>query len=246
MAAIICSGIMLKKTRRFAGDPAPFVMELPAYHMPTLGNVLRSMWERGWSFIKKAGTIILLSTIFVWFTTYFGWVDGQFQMLSEEQIDGSILAKIGNAIAWIFAPLGWGNWEAVVASITGLIAKENIVGTLGILFGNGDGTVYQAMGAAFNGVTGYSFMVFNLLCAPCFAAIGAIKREMNNRKWTWFAIGYQCGFAYLIALMINQFGGWFLGAGNIIGTIVAVIVLAGLLYMLFRPYKDATKLSVKM
>ena len=246
MAAIIVSGIILKKTKMFAGDPAPFVMELPAYHWPTLGNVLRSMWERGWSFIKKAGTIILLSTIFVWFTTYFGWVDGQFQMLSEEQIDGSILAKIGNAIAWIFAPLGWGNWEAVVASITGLIAKENIVGTLGILFGNGDGTVYQTMGAAFNGVTGYSFMVFNLLCAPCFAAIGAIKREMNNRKWTWFAIGYQCGFAYLIALMINQFGGWFLGAGNIIGTIVAVIVLAGLLYMLFRPYKDATKLSVKM
>ena len=246
MAAIVISGIMLKKTKMFSGEPAPFVMELPAYHWPTLGNVLRSMWERGWSFIKKAGTIILLSTIFVWFTTYFGWVDGQFQMLSEEQIDGSILAKIGNAIAWIFAPLGWGNWEAVVASITGLIAKENIVGTLGILFGNGDGTVYQAMGAAFNGVTGYSFMVFNLLCAPCFAAIGAIKREMNNRKWTWFAIGYQCGFAYLIALMINQFGGWFLGAGNIIGTIVAVIVLAGLLYMLFRPYKDATKLSVKM
>ena len=246
MAAIIVSGIILKKTKMFAGDPAPFVMELPAYHWPTLGNVLRSMWERGWSFIKKAGTIILLSTIFVWFTTYFGWVDGQFQMLSEEQIDGSILAKIGNAIAWIFAPLGWGNWEAVVASITGLIAKENIVGTLGILFGNGDGTVYQAMGAAFNGVTGYSFMVFNLLCAPCFAAIGAIKREMNNRKWTWFAIGYQCGFAYLIALMINQFGGWFIGAGSIIGTIVAVIVLAGLLYMLFRPYKDATKLSVKM
>ena len=246
MAAIIVSGIILKKTKMFAGDPAPFVMELPAYHWPTLGNVLRSMWERGWSFIKKAGTIILLSTIFVWFTTYFGWVDGQFQMLSEEQIDGSILAKIGNAIAWIFVPLGWGNWEAVVASITGLIAKENIVGTLGILFGSGDGTVYQAMGAAFNGVTGYSFMVFNLLCAPCFAAIGAIKREMNNRKWTWFAIGYQCGFAYLIALMINQFGGWFIGAGSIIGTIVAVIVLAGLLYMLFRPYKDATKLSVKM
>ncbi len=246
MAAIIVSGIILKKTKMFAGDPAPFVMELPAYHWPTLGNVLRSMWERGWSFIKKAGTIILLSTIFVWFTTYFGWVDGQFQMLSEEQIDGSILAKIGSAIAWIFAPLGWGNWQAVVASITGLIAKENIVGTLGILFGNGDGTVYQAMSAAFNGITGYSFMVFNLLCAPCFAAIGAIKREMNNRKWTWFAIGYQCGFAYLIALMINQFGGWFLGAGNIIGTIVAVIVLAGLLYMLFRPYKDATKLSVKM
>ena len=246
MAAIIVSGIILKKTKMFAGDPAPFVMELPAYHWPTLGNVLRSMWERGWSFIKKAGTIILLSTIFVWFTTYFGWVDGQFQMLSEDQIDGSILAKIGSAIAWIFAPLGWGNWQAVVASITGLIAKENIVGTLGILFGNGDGTVYQAMGAAFNGITGYSFMVFNLLCAPCFAAIGAIKREMNNRKWTWFAIGYQCGFAYLIALMINQFGGWFVGAGSIIGTIVAVIVLAGLLYMLFRPYKDATKLSVKM
>ncbi len=246
MAAIIVSGIILKKTKMFAGDPAPFVMELPAYHWPTLGNVLRSMWERGWSFIKKAGTIILLSTIFVWFTTYFGWVDGQFQMLSEEQIDGSILAKIGSTIAWIFAPLGWGNWQAVVASITGLIAKENIVGTLGILFGNGDGTVYQAMSAAFNGITGYSFMVFNLLCAPCFAAIGAIKREMNNRKWTWFAIGYQCGFAYLIALMINQFGGWFIGAGSIIGTIVAVIVLAGLLYMLFRPYKDATKLSVKM
>ena len=246
MAAIIISGIMLKKTKMFAGDPAPFVMELPAYHWPTVGNVLRSMWERGWSFIKKAGTIILLSTIVIWFTTYFGWVDGQFQMLSEEQIDGSILAKIGNAIAWIFAPLGWGNWEAVVASITGLIAKENIVGTLGILFGNGDGTVYQAMGAAFNGVTGYSFMVFNLLCAPCFAAIGAIKREMNNRKWTWFAIGYQCGFAYVIALMINQFGGWFVGSGSIIGTIVAVIVLAALIYLLVRPYKAADKLSVKL
>ena len=246
MAAIIVSGIILKKTKMFAGDPAPFVMELPAYHWPTLGNVLRSMWERGWSFIKKAGTIILLSTIFVWFTTYFGWVDGQFQMLSEEQIDGSILAKIGNAIAWIFAPLGWGNWQATVASITGLVAKENIVGTLGVLYGGGEGTVYDAIGAAFTGISGYSFLVFNLLCAPCFAAIGAIKREMNNRKWTWFAIGYQCGFAYLIALMINQFGGWFIGAGNIIGTIVAVIVLAGLLYMLFRPYKDATKLSVKM
>ena len=246
MAAIIVSGIILKKTKMFAGDPAPFVMELPAYHWPTLGNVLRSMWERGWSFIKKAGTIILLSTIFVWFTTYFGWVDGQFQMLSEEQIDSSILAKIGNAIAWIFAPLGWGNWQATVASITGLVAKENIVGTLGILYGGGEGTVYDAIGAAFTGISGYSFLVFNLLCAPCFAAIGAIKREMNNAKWTWFAIGYQCGFAYLIALMINQFGGWFIGAGSIIGTIVAVIVLAGLLYMLFRPYKDATKLSVKM
>ena len=246
MAAIIVSGIMLKKTKMFAGDPAPFVMELPAYHWPTLGNVLRSMWERGWSFIKKAGTIILLSTIFVWFTTYFGWVDGQFQMLSEEQIDASILAKIGSAIAWIFAPLGWGNWQATVASITGLVAKENIVGTLGVLYGGGEGTVYDAIGAAFTGISGYSFLVFNLLCAPCFAAIGAIKREMNNAKWTWFAIGYQCGFAYLIALMVNQFGGWFIGAGSIIGTIVAIIVLVGMLYMLFRPYKDATKLSVKM
>ena len=246
MAAIIISGIILKKTKMFAGDPAPFVMELPAYHWPTLGNVLRSMWERGWSFIKKAGTIILLSTIFVWFTTYFGWVDGQFQMLSEEQIDSSILAKIGNAIAWIFAPLGWGNWQATVASITGLVAKENIVGTLGILYGGGDGTVYDAIGAAFTGITGYSFLVFNLLCAPCFAAIGAIKREMNNAKWTWFAIGYQCGFAYLIALMINQFGGWFVGTGSIIGSIVAVAVLVFLLYMLFRPYKDATKLNVKL
>ena len=246
MAAIIVSGIILKKTKMFAGDPAPFVMELPAYHWPTLGNVLRSMWERGWSFLKKAGTIILLSTIFVWVTTYFGWVDGQFQMLSEEQIDSSILAKIGSAISWIFAPLGWGNWQATVASITGLVAKENIVGTLGVLYGGGEGTVYDSIGAAFTGISGYSFLVFNLLCAPCFAAIGAIKREMNNAKWTWFAIGYQCGFAYLIALMINQFGGWAVGAGSIIGTIVAVIVLAGLLYMLFRPYKDATKLSVKM
>ena len=246
MAAIIVSGIMLKKTKMFAGDPAPFVMELPAYHWPTLGNVLRSMWERGWSFIKKAGTIILLSTIFVWFTTYFGWVDGQFQMLSEDQIDCSILAAIGGVLAWIFKPLGWGNWQAAVASITGLVAKENIVGTLGVLYGGGDGTVYDAIGAAFTGITGYSFLVFNLLCAPCFAAIGAIKREMNNAKWTWFAIGYQCGFAYLIALMINQFGGWFVGGGSIIGTIVAVIVLVGMLYMLFRPYKDATKLSVKM
>ena len=246
MAAIIISGIILKKTKMFAGDPAPFVMELPAYHWPTLGNVLRSMWERGWSFIKKAGTIILLSTIFVWFTTYFGWVDGTFRMLSEEEIDCSILAAIGGAIAWIFAPLGWGNWQATVASITGLVAKENIVGTLGILYGGGDGTVYDAIGAAFTGITGYSFLVFNLLCAPCFAAIGAIKREMNNAKWTWFAIGYQCGFAYLIALMINQFGGWFVGTGSIIGTIVAVAVLVFLLYMLFRPYKDATKLNVKL
>ena len=245
MAAIIISGIMLKKTKMFAGDPAPFVMELPAYHWPTLGNVLRSMWERGWSFIKKAGTIILLSTIFVWFTSYFGWVDGTFQMLSDEQIDCSILAKIGNAIAWIFAPLGWGNWQAVVASITGLVAKENIVGTLGVLYGGGDGSVYDAMAAAFTGITAYSFLVFNLLCAPCFAAIGAIKREMNNTKWTWFAIGYQCSFAYVIALMINQFGGLFTGSANILGVIVAVALLAGMIYMLVRPYKEATKLSVE-
>ena len=245
MAAIIISGIMLKKTKMFAGDPAPFVMELPAYHWPTLGNVLRSMWERGWSFIKKAGTIILLSTIFVWFTSYFGWVDGTFQMLSDDQIDCSILAKIGSAIAWIFAPLGWGNWQAVVASITGLVAKENIVGTLGVLYGGGDGSVYDAMAAAFTGITAYSFLVFNLLCAPCFAAIGAIKREMNNRKWTWFAIGYQCGFAYVIALMINQFGGLFTGSANILGVIVAAALLAGMIYMLVRPYKEATRLSVK-
>ena len=242
MAAIILSGIMLKKTRMFAGDPAPFVMELPAYHWPTLGNVLRSMWERGWSFIKKAGTIILLSTIFVWFTTYFGWVDGTFRMLEESEIDSSILAAIGGAIAWIFKPLGWGNWQAAVASITGLVAKENIVGTLGILYGGGDGTVYEAMAQAFTGITAYSFLVFNLLCAPCFAAIGAIKREMNNAKWTWFAIGYQCGLAYVVALMINQFGGLFTGNVNVPGVIAAVLLLAGILYMLFRPYKEATKL----
>ena len=246
MAAIILSGIMLKKTRMFAGDPAPFVMELPAYHWPTLGNVLRSMWERGWSFIKKAGTIILLSTIFVWFTSRFGWLDGQFGMLEEDQISASILAKIGNAIAWIFAPLGWGNWQATVASITGLVAKENIVGTLGVLYSGGAGTVYDAIAAAFNGITGYSFLVFNLLCAPCFAAIGAIKREMNSPKWTWFAIGYQCGFAYAVALMINQFGGLFTGNANIIGVIAAVIVLAAIIYMLVRPYKEATKLTTKV
>ena len=245
MAAIVISGIMLKKTKMFAGEPAPFVMELPAYHWPTLGNVLRSMWERGWSFIKKAGTIILLSTIFVWFTSYFGWVDGQFQMLSDEQIDCSILAKIGGAIDWIFAPLGWGNWQAVVASITGLVAKENIVGTLGVLYGGGAGSVYDAMAAAFTAITAYSFLVFNLLCAPCFAAIGAIKREMNSAKWTWFAIGYQCGFAYVIALMINQFGNLFTGNANILGVIVAVILLAGIIYMLCKPYKEATKLAVK-
>ena len=246
MAAIIVSGIMLKKTKMFAGEPAPFVMELPAYHWPTVSNVLRSMWERGWSFIKKAGTIILLSTILVWFTTYFGFVDGQFQMLSEDQIDSSILASIGNLIAWIFIPLGWGNWQATVASITGLVAKENIVGTLGILYGGGDGTVYQNLATAFNGITGYSFLVFNLLCAPCFAAIGAMKREMNNAKWTWFAIGYQCGFAYAIALMVNQFGSAFTGHLNIVGLIAAVAVLAFMLYMLFKPYKEATKLSAKV
>ena len=246
MAAIIISGIMLKKTKMFAGDPAPFVMELPAYHWPTLGNVLRSMWERGWSFIKKAGTIILLSTIFVWFTSRFGWLDGQFGMLEEDQISASILAKIGNAICWIFAPLGWGNWQATVASITGLVAKENIVGTLGVLYSGGAGTVYDAIAAAFTGITGYSFLVFNLLCAPCFAAIGAIKREMNSPKWTWFAIGYQCGFAYAVALMINQFGGLFTGNANIIGVIAAVIVLAAIIYMLVRPYKEATKLTTKV
>ena len=246
MAAIIISGIMLKKTKMFAGDPAPFVMELPAYHWPTLGNVLRSMWERGWSFIKKAGTIILLSTIFVWFTTYFGWVDGTFRMLDESEIDSSILAAIGGAICWIFKPLGWGNWQATVASITGLVAKENIVGTLGILYGGGDGTVYQNIAQAFTGITGYSFLVFNLLCAPCFAAIGAIKREMNNHKWTWFAIGYQCGFAYLVGLMINQFGNAFTGSLNIIGLIAALAALALIVYMLVRPYKEATKLSAKV
>ena len=246
MAAIIVSGIMLKKTRMFSGEPAPFVMELPAYHWPTLGNVLRSMWERGWSFIKKAGTIILLSTVFIWFTTYFGWVDGSFQMLSDEQIDCSILAKIGSAVAWIFAPLGWGNWKAVVASITGLVAKENIVGTLGILYGGGEGTVYQNLASFFNGVTGYSFLVFNLLCAPCFAAIGAIKREMNNRKWTWFAIGYQCGFAYVIALMINQFGRLFVGGVNVLGLIVAAALLAGMVYLLCKPYHEADKLTTRV
>ena len=246
MAAIIISGIMLKKTKMFAGDPAPFVMELPTYHWPTLGNVLRSMWERGWSFIKKAGTIILLSTIAVWFTTYFGWAEDGFRMLSEEEIDCSILAHIGSLIAWIFAPLGWGNWKAAVASITGLVAKENIVGTLGILYGGGDETVYQALGAVFTQISGYSFLVFNLLCAPCFAAIGAIKREMNNAKWTWFAIGYQCGFAYLCALMVNQFGKAFTGSLNVIGLVAAIAALAFIIYMLVRPYKEATKLSTKV
>lgn len=246
MAAIIISGIMLKKTRPFLGEPAPFVMELPAYHMPTVGNVLRSMWERGWSFIKKAGTIILISTILVWFTTYFGFVDGTFQMLSDEQIDHSILAAIGNAIAWIFNPLGWGNWQAAVASITGLVAKENIVGTLGILYGGGEATVYQNIAAAFTAVSGFSFLTFNLLCAPCFAAIGAIKREMNSAKWTAFAILYQCSFAYAISLMINQIGSAFTGNLNIIGLIVAIVLIIGMLYMLFKPHKESTRLSKRI
>ena len=244
MAAIILSGIMLKKTRPFAGEPAPFVMELPAYHLPTVANVLRSMWERGWSFIKKAGTIILLSTILVWFTTYFGWVDGAFRMLGEEEVSHSILASIGGVLAWIFSPLGWGNWQAAVASITGLVAKENIVGTLGILYGGGDGTVYQNLAQAFTGITGYSFLVFNLLCAPCFAAIGAIRREMNNARWTWFAIGYQCGFAYAIALMIHQFGNAFTGNLNALGLIVALAILVGMIYMIFKPYREATKRKI--
>ena len=244
MAAIVISGIMLKKTRRFAGDPAPFVMELPAYHWPTPGNVLRSMWERGWSFIKKAGTIILLSTILVWFTSRFGWLDGSFGMLEEDRIDASVLAAAGGAICWIFAPLGWGSWQATVASITGLVAKENIVGTLGVLYGGGELTAWQAIGAALTPVTGYSFLVFNLLCAPCFAAIGAIRREMNNARWTWFAIGYQCMFAYAIALMVNQFGGALAGHVNAIGLAAALLVLAFIVYMLFfRKYTEATRLS---
>ena len=246
MAAIIISDVMLKKTRPFSGEPAPFVMELPAYHMPTVGNVLRSMWERGWSFIKKAGTIILISTILVWFTTYFGFVDGTFRMLSDEQIDHSILAAIGSAVAWIFNPLGWGNWQAAVASITGLVAKENIVGTLGILYGGGEASVYQNIAAAFTSVSGFSFLTFNLLCAPCFAAIGAIKREMNSAKWTAFAILYQCGFAYAISLMINQIGSAFTGNLNIIGLIVAILLIIGMLYMLFKPYNESTRLNKRV
>ena len=246
MAAIIVSGIMLKKTKMFAGDPAPFVMELPAYHIPTVGNVLRSMWERGWSFIKKAGTIILLSTIFVWFTSFFGWVDGSFQMLTEDQMEFSILAHIGKAICWIFAPLGWGDWQATVAAVTGLVAKENIVATMGILYGGGDGTVYANIAAAFTAVSGMSFLIFNLLCAPCFAAMGAIKREMNSAKWFWFAIGYECGFAYVIALIVNQLGKLFTGDVNVFGLIVAIIAIALIIYMLVRPYKESNKLGVKV
>ena len=246
MAAIIVSGIMLKKTKMFAGDPAPFVMELPAYHLPTVKNVLRSMWERGWSFIKKAGTVILISQVIIWFTSRFGYIDGAFGMLEEDQLDASILAKIGNAIAWIFIPLGFGNWQAAVASITGLVAKENIVGTMGTLYGGGELTTWQALAATFTGVTGYAFLVFNLLNAPCFAAIGAIKREMNNAKWTWFAIGYQCGFAYAIAFMVNQFGSLFTGNVNVLGLIFAAAVLGFMIYMLVRPYKEATKLGRKL
>ncbi len=247
MAAIIVSGIMLKKTAMFSGEPAPFVMELPAYHMPTLSNVLRSMWERGWSFIKKAGSIILISTIVVWFLSRFGTVDGSFTMLDEDQLDSSLLAGFGSLIAWIFTPLGWGNWQAAVASITGLVAKENIVGTMGVLYGGGDGTVWQNLGAVFTSITGFSFLVFNLLCAPCFAAIGAIKREMNNAKWTAFAIIYQCGFAYAIALMITQFGGLFTGEADIVGVIVAAAILAFMCYMLFiKKYKEAQKFTGKV
>ena len=246
MAAIIVSGIMLKKTTMFSGEPAPFVMELPAYHMPTISNVLRSMWERGWSFIKKAGSIILISTIIIWFLSRFGTVDGSFGMLEEEQLDSSLLAGFGSIIAWIFAPLGWGNWQAAVASVTGLVAKENIVGTMGILYGAGEGTVYAAMAAAFTKLAGYSFLAFNLLCAPCFAAIGAIKREMNNPKWTWFAIGYQCGFAYLVAFVIYQLGTLFSGNASglgVVGAILAFALIAGTIYLLVRPYKEATKLT---
>ena len=239
IAAIICSGVILKKTKIFEGDPAPFVMELPAYHMPTVGTVLRSMWERGWSFIKKAGTIILLSTILVWFLSYFGWADGSFGMLTEDQIDCSILAKVGSAICWIFAPLGFGNWQATVASITGLIAKENIVGTMGILYSGGAGTVYQNMAATFSLASGYAFLAFNLLCAPCFAAMGAIRREMNSTKWFLGAIGYQCGLAYLVGLVIYQISSLLGGGGFGIGTVAAIVVIVLFFFLLLRPSKKA-------
>ncbi len=252
IAAIICSGIILKKTKMFSGDPAPFVMELPAYHLPTIGSVLRSMWERGWSFIKKAGTIILLSTIVVWFTTYFGVVDGTFRMLSEEEIDYSILAAIGKCISWIFIPLGWGDWKSAVAAVTGLVAKENVVGTFGILFhygevGEAGEEIWGNLAANMTGIAAYSYLVFNLLCAPCFAAMGAIKREMNNAKWFWFAIGYQCGLAYLVSLCIFQIGGLFTGAATFgFWTIVAVAIIIGFIYMLFRPYKESETLNVNI
>ena len=246
-AAIIVSGIMLKKTKMFAGDPAPFVMELPAYHWPTLGNVLRSMWERGWSFIKKAGTIILLSTIVIWFLSRFG-VNSEthvFGLLEKDLIEFSILGTVGRAVQWLFAPLGWGEWRAVVASVTGLVAKENIVGTMGVLYGGKE--AYAALGAAMPGVIGFSFLVFNLLCAPCFAAIGAIRREMNSAKWTWFAIGYQCLFAYAISLMIYQFGRLFSGSVSVIGLIAAILILGLFVYMLFfKKYKEATTLTRKV
>ncbi|WP_342755773.1 ferrous iron transport protein B [Kineothrix sedimenti] len=249
IAAIICSGIILKKTKMFAGDPAPFVMELPAYHMPTVGNVLRSMWERGWSFIKKAGTIILLSTIVVWFTTFFGWVDGQFRMLEDLEIDHSILASIGNAISWIFIPLGWGDWKSTVAAITGLVAKENVVGTFGILFGFAevaeDGTeIWGTLAGSMTAVAAYSFLVFNLLCAPCFAAMGAIKREMNNTKWFWFAIGYQTSLAYVVAMCVYQFGTLLTTGTFGILTVVALLFFIGFIYLLFRPYKESSSLKL--
>ena len=246
MLAIIVSGIMLKKTRPFAGEPAPFVMELPAYHWPTIGNVLRSMWERGWSFIKKAGTIILLSTIVLWFLSRFGWVDSTFGMLAEDEIGNSMLAAFGNAIAWIFTPLGWGNWQATVASITGLIAKENIVGTMGVLYGGGELSTWATLAQQFTVITGLSFLIFNLLCAPCFAAMGAIKREMNSAKWTIFAITYECLFAYAIALIVNQIGGAFTGNLNVIGLIISILLIAGMLFMLFKPYKESNKLTKKV
>ena len=249
IAAIICSGIILKKTKMFSGEPAPFVMELPAYHMPTVSNVLRSMWERGWSFIKKAGTVILLSTIVVWFTSYFGWVDGQFRMLEDLELDHSILARIGSAVAWIFAPLGWGNWKSAVAAITGLVAKENVVGTFGILYGFSevaeDGTeIWGSLAGSMTAVAAYSFLVFNLLCAPCFAAMGAIKREMNNAKWFWFAIGYQTLLAYVVSLCVYQIGTLITAGTFGIGTIVAFILVAGFVYLLVRPYKESTTLKI--
>ncbi|MBO6194511.1 MAG: ferrous iron transporter B [Clostridiales bacterium] len=245
IAAIICSGIILKKTKMFAGEPAPFVMELPAYHWPTLTNVLRSMWERGWSFIKKAGTIILLSTVVIWFLSRFGWTDGAFGMVEEDGIANSVLATVGNALAWIFIPLGWGNWQAAVASITGLVAKENIVGTMGVLYG-AEGSAWAALSEAFTSASGLSFLIFNLLCAPCFAAIGAIKREMNNAKWTWFAIGYECGFAYVVSFVVYQIGSLIAGNGNVAGLIIAFALLAAFIWLLFRPYKEATVLKEKV
>ena len=251
IAAIICSGIILKKTKMFAGDPAPFVMELPAYHMPTVSNVLRSMWERGWSFIKKAGTIILLSTIFVWFTTYFGWVDGQFRMLTDMELDHSILAAIGNGVAWIFAPLGWGNWKSAVAAITGLVAKENVVGTFGILFGFAevaeDGAeIWGTLAGSMTAAAAYSFLVFNLLCAPCFAAMGAIKREMNNKIWFWFAVGYQTGLAYVVSLCVYQIGTLITTGTFGIGTAAAFLLIIGFIYLLVRPYRESKTLKADL